>query len=95
MIDYAGGSGDLKYHVKTLEREGFISFDRLGPDSEGWSAGPDSIRLGCIIGLIGMAYADRLMLGHDSRISWLGRDCRPLFPREAVKNWYPTYFLRM
>jgi len=61
MIGHRGANTDLKHHVSVLERGVYIAFDRFGLEFEV----TDVIRKACIIGLIGIGYADRIMLSND------------------------------
>ena len=90
MIGHAGGSVDLKYHTAILEKGVYLAFDRLGIDMP--PAMSDALRMACIIGLIGIGYANRLMMSHDSIVRWLGR------PMEIVAlimpNWHPRHVFK-
>jgi phosphotriesterase-related protein len=86
MIGHAGGNGDMKYHTSILDKGVYLSFDRIGLDlppemSDRWT-------LGCIIGLIGIGFANRLMMSHDSIMTWLGRPMGALMS-ELQPNWHP------
>jgi phosphotriesterase-related protein len=91
-IGHAGGSADLKYHARILDKGVNLAFDRLGLDAELWSAGPDKFRKGCIVGLISMGYASQLIFSHDVVLNWLGREVE--LPKEIVQNWYPTHIFK-
>jgi phosphotriesterase-related protein len=91
-IGHAGGSADLKYHVRILDKGANLAFDRLGLDAELWSAGPDKYRKACIVGLISMGYVNQLMFSHDVVLNWLGGDV--VLPQEMVGNWYPTHVFK-
>jgi phosphotriesterase-related protein len=91
-IGHAGGSADLKYHARILDKGVRLAFDRLGLDAELWSAGPDKFRKGCIVGLICMGYVSQLMFSHDVVLNWLGGDVT--LPEEIVGNWYPTHVFK-
>jgi phosphotriesterase-related protein len=91
-IGHAGGSADLKYHARILDKGVNLAFDRLGLDAELWSAGPDKFRKGCIVGLISMGYVSQLMFSHDVVLNWLGGDV--VLPKEIVGNWYPTHVFK-
>ena len=85
MIGHAGGSGDMKYHTSILDKGVYLSFDRIGLDlppdmSDRWT-------LACIIGLIGIGFANRLMMSHDSIATWLGRPMD--FLAQVQPNWHP------
>ena len=88
-IGHAGGTADLKYHCRILDKGVCLAFDRLGLDSEIWMAGPDKYRKACIAGLISMGYAEQLIFSHDTVLNWLGKDV--ILPKEMVGNWYPTH----
>lgn len=85
MIGHAGGNGDMKYHTSILDKGVYLSFDRIGLDlppemSDRWT-------LSCIIGLIGIGFANRLMMSHDSIVTWLGRPMA--FLAQVQPNWHP------
>ena len=69
MIGHIGGNANLQYHISVLEQGVYIAFDRLGIDF----LFPDTLRKACIIGLLGIGYANRIMLSHDYAPYWLGR----------------------
>lgn len=69
VIGHMCGNADLKYHLSVLEKGVKIAFDRLGIDI----LFPDELRKACIIGLIGVGYADRILLSQDCWAYWLGR----------------------
>jgi phosphotriesterase-related protein len=84
VIGHMCGNADLRYHVSVLEKGVNIAFDRLGIDI----LFPDKLRKACLIGLIGIGYADKIMLSQDCWAYWLGR---PFEFSEAMKpllaNW--------
>ena len=87
MIGHIGGSTDISYFLRVLEKGTYIAFDRIG--LQGLVGCPmDTTRVACIIGLVGAGYADRIMLSHDFILHWLGR---PLLVPEAALplrgNW--------
>jgi phosphotriesterase-related protein len=94
MIGHAGGCADMRYHTNILDRGVYLAFDRMGLDSPMYHAGPDSLRLACIIGLISMGYTDRLLISHDYVVHWVGRNAYPLLPKESIKNLYPTHIFK-
>jgi len=91
MIGHAGGSADLKYHTAILERGVYLAFDRLGIDMP--PAMSDSMRKGCIIGLIALGYANSIMLSHDSIVRWLGRPVEQLLTL-MMPNWHPRHIFK-
>ena len=82
-----GGNTDIQYHLNTLAKGVYISFDRFG--LQGLVGCPwDDVREAVIAGLCAAGYADRIMLAHDCAIRWLGR---PLPIPEAamplIEHW--------
>jgi phosphotriesterase-related protein len=89
MIGHMCGSADLKYHISVLEKGAYIAFDRIGLEV----IHQDTVRRACIVGLISIGYADRIMLSHDSVIRMLGRsieEARALI----LPNWVPTHIFK-
>ena len=84
VIGHMCGNADLNYHVSVLGKGVNIAFDRLGIDV----LFPDKLRKDCLIALIGMGHADRIMLSQDYWAYWMGR---PFEFSDAVKpllvNW--------
>lgn len=83
-IGHMCGNADLKYHLSVLEKGVNIAFDRLGIDV----IFPDTLRKACLIALIGIGYADRIMISQDC---WAYRMGRPYeFPddiKPLLANW--------
>jgi len=69
VVGHMCGNADLKYHLSVLGKGVSIAFDRLGIDI----LFPDELRKACLIALIGIGYADRIMLSQDCWAYWLGR----------------------
>ncbi|WP_102028461.1 phosphotriesterase family protein [Salirhabdus sp. Marseille-P4669] len=89
LIGHMDGNTDINYHLRTLETGVFVGFDRFG--IQGFVGAPmDKDRVGTLIGLIGLGYADQLMMSHDTVNHWLGK--APEWPEELAKlieNWHP------
>jgi phosphotriesterase-related protein len=84
MIGHIDGNANLQYHTSVLEQGVYIAFDRLGIDF----LFPDTLRKACIIGLLGIGYADQIMLSHDYAPHWLGRPTElPDFVKSLTSNW--------
>ncbi|TET15344.1 MAG: phosphotriesterase-related protein, partial [Dehalococcoidia bacterium] len=88
VIGHIGGNANLQYHTSILEQGAYIAFDRLGLEF----LFPDNLRKACIIGLVGIGYADRIMLSHDycgdHSVCWLGRPVElPDFAKPLFANW--------
>ena len=86
MVGHMCGSADLKYHISVLEKGVYIAFDRIGLEV----IHSDAIRKACIIGLISIGYADRIMLSHDSVMRMLGRSVEEA-KSLLLPNWVPTH----
>ena len=52
----------------------------------------DEMRQGCLIGLLGMGYGDRIALSHYTVNVWLGRPLvLPDAVAELLSNWHITH----
>lgn len=91
-IGHSCGNGNIPYLLSVINRGAYLSFDRFG---FGISAS-DDVRIAALLGLIGLGYADRLLLGHDSVSTFLSRGGFTPPPEIAEKlvNWKPTHLLR-
>ena len=91
MIGHMDGNTDQAYHIGTLDHGVNIAFDRYG--IQGLVGMPmDQMRTACLLGLLGLGYAERIMLSHDTVNVWLGRP--PVLPKEAeelLANWHITH----
>jgi len=91
VIGHMCGNANLQYHVSVLEKGAYIAFDRLGVEP----LMPDSLRKACIIGLLGIGYANRIMLSHDYT-RFLGRPWdvpgSPL--QQLFANWSYTHVFK-
>ncbi|MFW6125596.1 MAG: phosphotriesterase family protein [Chloroflexota bacterium] len=84
MIGHVGGNANLQYHTNILDKGAYIAFDRLGIEL----MAPDRLRKACIIGLIGVGYAERILLSHDYSPYWLGRPLQmPDFVQALLADW--------
>jgi phosphotriesterase-related protein len=84
VIGHMCGNADLRYHLSVLEKGVNIAFDRLGIDI----LFPDKLRKACLIGLIGIGYADKIMLSQDRWAYWLGRPFEfPDAAKPLMANW--------
>lgn len=72
-IGHMGDNTDIKFHLDTLSQGVYISIDRLGLQVLE-NCPMDSSREYMIAALCAAGYADRIMLGHDVIVKWLGRD---------------------
>jgi phosphotriesterase-related protein len=91
MIGHMDGNSNIAYHLETLSHGVRVSFDRFGIQGI-VGAPPDEHRIGTLIGLIGLGYADRLHVSHDTVNVWLGRELvLPDAVAELLKNWHPAH----
>jgi phosphotriesterase-related protein len=91
MIGHMCGNPSLDYQKDVLSRGVYIAFDRFGLDM----FVPDQVRIATLIGLLGMGYADRIMMSQDFIACGYGRGGRP--PEEEIKkviNWSFTNIFR-
>ena len=91
MSGHAGGNCDARYHTSILDKGVYLAFDRLGIDMPPTMC--DTWRKAAIIGLIGIGYADRLIMSHDTILTWLGRPMEQLLAA-IVPNWKPTHVFK-
>lgn len=87
MIGHSDCNTDMDYLMSLAEKGVYIGLDRWGLQG-GWGAPYDSRRLGCILGLIGVGYADKIMLGHDTVNFWWGR---PINLGNTTDTWHATH----
>ena len=91
MIGHMSGNPSLQYHISVLEKGVYIAFDRLGIDI----LAPDALSKASIIGLVGIGYANRIMLSHDYSVRILGRLFEiPDFAKPLIANWSYTHIFR-
>jgi phosphotriesterase-related protein len=83
-IGHMCGNANLQYHLSVLDKGVYIAFDRLGIDL----LFPDRLRKACLIGLVGIGYADRILLSQDHGPYWLGRSFEfPDAAKPLLANW--------
>lgn len=91
LIGHMCGNTNIQDHIRTLKTGVRIGFDRFGLDGL-LGAPSDVVREAVLIGLIGIGYADQLILSHDTVNFWLGRELvMPQPMQEMLKNWHPTH----
>ncbi|MBM3119962.1 MAG: phosphotriesterase [Chloroflexi bacterium] len=83
-IGHMCGNANLQYHLSVLEKGVYIAFDRLGIDM----LFPDKLRKACLMGLLGIGYADKILLSQDYWPYWLGRPFElPELAKPLLANW--------
>jgi len=85
IIGHSCGSADLRYHVDLLDRGCTLGFDRFGIEI----LQPDRLRMASLIGLLGIGFANQIVLSHDTVWCWRGRPM-PL-AETLLPNWKPTH----
>jgi phosphotriesterase-related protein len=91
MIGHMCDSSNIDYHKSVLEKGTFIAFDRFGLDA----LVPDATRKDCIIKLVELGYADRIMLSHDYVPYFCGRTNKlPDFTKDLIPDWSFTHVLK-
>ncbi len=87
MIGHMCGNPSLEYQVNVLDKGVSISFDRFGLEQ----FVPDRVRTAVLAGLLGIGFADRIMLSQDFIASAFGRGgTRPEELIRKVVNWSPV-----
>ena len=85
VIGHMCGNPSMQYQLEVLKRGTYIAFDRFGIEM----FVSDQVRTATLIGLLGMGYADRILLSHDFTACGYGRGGR--MPIEEAKkvgmNW--------
>ena len=93
-IGHLGGNTDIQYHLNTLEKGVYISFDRFGLQKLA-GCPMDSTREMVIAALCAAGYADRIMLSHDAIIVWKGRTLAlPDAAKPLVADWHWGHILK-
>ncbi len=90
MIGHIDGSTDMDYLLRVLEKGVSIAFDRFGVENVG-GAPPDSRRVACLIGLLGLGWADKIMISHDYVNYWLGRQGISEIVSLVMPNYHVTH----
>jgi phosphotriesterase-related protein len=88
IVGHSCGSADLRYHVDMLDRGAYLGFDRFGLEL----LHPDRLRTAALIGLLGIGFAHRIVLSHDSVWCWRGRPLE--IPSGLMPNWEPTHVFK-
>lgn len=84
MIGHMCCSSNLEYHLAVLDKGVSLGFDRFGIEF----LYPDRLRTACLVGLLAIGCADRIMLAHDYVARWLGRPFElPDFVQALIANW--------
>jgi phosphotriesterase-related protein len=88
VVGHSCGSSDLAYHLAMLDRGAYLGFDRFGLEL----LHPDRERIAALIALLGVGFASRIVLSHDSVWCWRGRAFE--VPPGVLADWEPTHLFR-
>lgn len=87
-IGHMCGNASITYHLDVLRRGVYIAFDRFGIEM----LISDQARIATLTTLLGLGYADRIMISHDCAAATLGRGGRmPMSEAVKFKNWSFTH----
>ena len=86
IVGHSCGTADLRYHVDLLDRGAYLGFDRFGLEL----LQPDRLRLGALIGLLGIGFERQIVLSHDSVWCWRGRPL-PIPAEQLAPKWDPRH----
>src|SRR5262249_25594835 len=89
VIGHSCGTADPRYHVDLLDRGAYLGFDRFGLEL----LQPDRLRLGALIGLLGIGFERQIVLSHDSVWCWRGRPL-PIPAEQLAPKWDPRHVFR-
>jgi phosphotriesterase-related protein len=89
IVGHSCGTADLRYHVDLLDRGAYLGFDRFGLEL----LQPDRLRLGALIGLLGIGFERQIVLSHDSVWCWRGRPL-PIPAEQLAPKWDPRHIFR-
>jgi phosphotriesterase-related protein len=91
VIGHMCGNSSLEYQVATLESDVSLAFDR-------WGLGviyPDILRRATLAGLLGIGFANRIVLSHDYIPDWVQqRPETPEFAKKLIAEWSYTHVFR-
>lgn len=91
VIGHMCGNANLQYQMAVLEKGVSVGFDRWGINF----LFPDNLRKATLLGLLGLGFADRVVLSHDFSAKWLGRPYNiPDFIVEIIKDWSYTHLFK-
>jgi len=91
MCGHMCGSGLVEYQLAVIGKGVNIAFDRFGIET----IMPDAVRTATLIGLLGLGFADRILLSHDFIAYKMGREqILPENIRQLVANWSYAHVFR-
>jgi phosphotriesterase-related protein len=82
VIGHSGDTEDLDYHRELMDAGTTIGMDRFGMEH----VLPDEARVATVLALLGLGYADRMVLSHDA--SFFSRVTPPSWRAEHAPHWH-------
>ncbi|MHB8084578.1 MAG: phosphotriesterase family protein [Dehalococcoidia bacterium] len=91
VIGHMCGNANLQYQMAVLDKGVCVGFDRWGINF----LFPDNLRKATLLGLLGLGFADRVVLSHDFSAKWLGRPYNlPDFVVQMIADWSYTHLFK-
>lgn len=91
IIGHMCGNASLEYQMSVIDKGVNVGFDRWGIDF----IYPDKLRKATLIALLGLGFANRIVLSHDCDAKWLGRPfVVPDVIQVLLKNWNYTHIFK-
>jgi phosphotriesterase-related protein len=84
VIGHMCGNANLQYQMSVIDKGVFVGFDRWGIES----LFPDKLRKATALGLLGLGFADRIVLSQDCNAHYMGR--KMVWPdsiQALMANW--------
>ena len=91
VIGHMCGNSSMEYQMSVIDKGVFVGFDRWGIDF----LYPDNLRRATILGLLGLGFADRIVLSQDCNAKILGRPfVMPDFIQALIADWSYTHIFK-
>jgi len=91
VVGHMCGNASLEYQMSVIDKGVYVGFDRWGIDF----LFPDNLRRATVLGLLGLGFADRIILSQDCNARILGRAfVMPDFIQPLIANWSYTHIFK-
>lgn len=91
VIGHMCGNANMEYQLSVIDKGTYVGFDRWGIDF----LYPDNLRRATLLGLLGLGFADRIVLSQDCNAKILGRPfVMPDFIQPLIANWSYTHIFK-
>ena len=91
VIGHMCGNSSMEYQMSVIDKGVNVGFDRWGIDF----IYPDNLRKATVLGLLGLGFADRIVLSQDCNAKILGRPfVMPDFIQALIANWSYTHIFK-